>query len=311
MPASSSIHNCRIMARACSEAVALDVSIPRPGLFSLQRPRRPGEERGFISIIPRSYEVCLCSCLRGYRRRGGWSDCWASGVVDIARRGFGNPGFGSLFLLALLSSSLGRAVESGSGRVEGVMGWSRRLVEAEGARGAFNFYRALAAANPSYLFSISWSGLPDASRQGLALGEVERLGLELREIVDKASIYDPVMRDASRFLALSLGIVYPLLREEVLEKGEGLWGAVKEATYTVALLEGDLILARGDIRVEDSLLEASSDGGVFEALLWRLLRGTGPGSVADVVISGLAYFLYEEFEKGGGGASIALYPWRR
>jgi len=295
---------CRLQARACAEAVALDASVPRPGLTSVTRPRPGHEPLGFIGLTGLAYEACLCSCLRGAGRRPGWTGCWLEAVREMAAR-WGNTGMGMLFLLSLQSHAVGQAAGLGrADRDEAVMGASRLSLEGEGVEGAVAFYRGLAAAHPSYLWRLSWAGLPDASAPGLALAAVREGRVTLARLADAAGLYDPVLRDAARLLSLSLGYLAPLMLEEAARLG--LVEALRLATLEAAAVFGDLLVARKlGLRVPGigGQLPAS-----VEARLWRLMRQAGPGSAADLAAAAAARLLLLSWL---GVVELHAYPRRR
>lgn len=295
---------CRLQARACAEAVALDASVPRPGLTSVTRPRPGHEALGFIGLTGLAYEACLCSCRLGASLAAGWTGCWLRAVEEMARR-WGNTGLGMLWLLALQSHAVGLAARHGREAVdEAVMGASVWSVEAEGVEGAAAFYRGLGLVSPGYLWRVSWSGLPDASCPGLAVWELRERGIGLAELARAAALYDPVMADTSGMLGVSLGFLYPLLLEEAGRRG--LVEALRVATLRAALVYGDL-LARRKLPGgwEGVAREAAGGSEVAWALLWRLLRGAGPGSAADLVAAAVARLLFLSWL---GLVEAAAYP---
>ncbi len=286
---------CLLFAYACSQAVAYDASIPRPGLSSTVRPRRNPDPASLLAASPRAYRLCLSSCTLAARRKPQrWAALWARTVEELAGRGWGNPAMGSLLLLSLQAASLGSCLERrGSDSLDCVMGMSRLLVEEAGVEGAKAFYRALAAASPSYLGRLSWAGLPDASSPSLALDGIVAARITLLDVLEKASLYDPVSRDASRYLELSMGIALPELVEHRDCIGEG----VARATLLIVGLEGDFVAFRKQLwgGFRSLALEAYQGSTVALAMLWGLFRrgSAGPGSAADIVGNALARLVYE------------------
>ncbi|KSW12405.1 hypothetical protein CF15_06665 [Pyrodictium occultum] len=279
---------CRLFARACSAAVAVDAAVPRPGLTSFQRPRRDLDPLAFAGLTGLAYEACLCSCLAAAAGElGAWPGCWLAAVEDMAAA-WGNPGLGSLFLLTLQAAGLGYAEARGRRSLEAVMASTGLAVDAGGVEAAAAFYRGLQLASPSYLARISWSGLPEVDGR-LSIMEVWEKRVTLRELLEKASLYDPVSRDAAGMMRLSLGMALPtLLEEECLGRG------VRRATYLLAGLEGDLLVSRKSGRVTRELwLRAARGDPGAEEELWRLLAGAGPGSAADLVVNAVARLIYE------------------
>ena len=281
---------CSRIALACSEALVLDATVPRPGLSSILRPRAGQEPRGFLRLPGLAAMVCRCSCRLAASRGRGWSwRCWLPAVRSLAGEGLGNPGLGSLFLLSLLSAAYGRRPWAQSDWA--VMGASREALEAEGVEGAVAFYRGLQAAAPGYLSRLSWAGLPDATMGRLALRELRERRVTLAELADAASLYDPVLRDASRLLSTSIGLLKPFM-EELLGQGVGLAEAFRRATFLALALEGDLLLRRKrGTEYREAALEAAEGSASAEAGLWRLLREAGPGSAADLAAAAAAWLL--------------------
>ena len=285
------VEKCRALALACSEAVVYDASIPRPGLSYTVRPKPNPDPSSIIAASPRAYELCLQSCLSSYNGDAtAWVRLWSSAVEELAARGWGNPSMGSLLLLSLHAASLGWSLSRrGCDSVEAVMGSSRELIEYTGVNGAVEFYRALTIVKPSYLGRLSWAGLPDASSP-TSLQEVVDKRVTLWELLSKASIYDPVARDAARGFELSLGLALGELEESSCRLGE----AVEKATLLLIALEGDLLLRRKlGFEPRRLALEAYHGSETARAELWAVLKGSGPGSVADVVVNALARLLYE------------------
>jgi len=280
---------CQSLARACAAAIVVDAAVPRPGLSSFQRPRRDLDPLGFAGLAPLAYEACLCSCLGAlHGSASDWVECWLSSVEAMVTS-WGNPGLGSLFLLSLQAAALGQSLRRGRGdSVEAIMASSRIVVDESGVEAAVAFYRGLQLVSPGYLARISWSGLPEVDGRH-SLEMLREAGVTLRALLEAASLYDPVSRDAVSFMALSLGMALPILRgEDCLERG------VRRATYTLAGLEGDLLVSRkaGSICSELWLKAAEGDRRA-EMELWRVLESAGPGSVADVVVNAVARLLYE------------------
>ena len=230
-----------------------------------------------------AYEACLCSCLHGLAASPGWAPrCWLPAALE-ATRPWGNAWTGALFLQSLQAAAHGAASRHGrQWRDEAVMGASRRVLEAEGVEGAEAVYRALRAAAPGYLARLSWSGLPDATRSD-AVYLVRERGVGLAELADKASLYDLVMRDASRLLELSIGTALPVLEEEA--RRTSLAEAVKKATLIIAA-EGDMLVRRRT-GIDPEEIRAAAESPAAEALLWRRLRLKGPGAAADIVAAAL------------------------
>jgi triphosphoribosyl-dephospho-CoA synthetase len=282
---------CEAFARSCCEALGYDASIPRPGLSSATRPKRDPDPSALLAAAPRAYRACLESCRAAASGLPSvWIEAWHGAVVDLASRGWGNPAMGSLFLLSLQAASLGYTVsKTGSDRVEHVMGSSRALVEAVGVRGAQLFYDALLRLRPSYLGRLSWAGLPDASTS-LGLWEVFEKRITLSQLLDRASLYDPVSRDAARQLQLSLGEILPVLSEQRCRLGEAV---VRATLYALASAGDFLAFRKGGVNPRGLALEAYGGSAAAEAKLWGLLRGSAIGSTADLVVSALARLLYE------------------
>jgi len=280
---------CRRFARACAASVVVDAAVPRPGLSSFQKPRRDLDPIGFAGLAGLAYEACMCSCMRVLLGDiGGWVGCWLSSVEEMARS-WGNPGLGSLFLLSLQAAALGYAVYRGRGdSLEAVMASTSRAVDSGGVEAAVAFYRGLQLVYPSYLARISWSGLPEVDGR-LSLEAIRETGVTLQALLERAALYDPVSRDAASFMSLSLGMALPILREEpCLEKG------VRRATYTLAGLEGDMLVARKAGRIAPEIwLQAATGDQDAERALWELLASGGPGSVADIVVNAVARLVYE------------------
>lgn len=275
------IVTCREIASACSSSLATDVLVPRPGLSSIKQPRADLDPLSILYTSPIGYEVCLCSC----KNPDNWVRCWFNGVEEMSKL-WGNTGLGSLFLLSLQSASTTLAINSGSNRIEHVMGFSHQLIESSGVDGAVLFYKALSLLNPSYLYRISWSGLPDASSPSSWV-EVHEKSITLRELLDFASLYDPVSRDAIRYFSISLGIAYSIIMERYpcIESG------VKDATYTILLLEDDLLLKR-KIGYKYSSIKDHFISNATNKKLSQL--EVGPGSIADIVINALFRVLLEK-----------------
>ncbi len=274
---------CRLLARACAAAAAVDAAVPRPGLSSITRPLPDPEPLALAASAGPAYEACLCSCLHGLAAQPGWAPrCWLPAALE-ASRPWGNAWTGALFLQSLQAAAHGAAARHGrQWRDEAVMGASRLVLEAEGAEGAAAFYRALRAASPGYLARLSWSGLPDATRSDAEAVLRER-GIDLAELADKAALYDLVLRDASRLLELSLGTALPVLEEEL--RRTSLAEAVKKATLLIAAW-GDMLLRRR-ASVDPEELRRAAESPAAEAMLWRRLRGKGPGAAADIVAAAL------------------------
>jgi len=277
------VATCRLVARACAAAAAVDAAVPRPGLTSLTRPLPDPDPLAVAAAAGPAYEACLCSCLHGLGASSGWAPgCWLPAVIESSRP-WGNAWMGALFLQSLQAAATGAAARHGrQWSDEAVMGASRAVLEAEGVEGAAAFYEALAAAAPGYLARLSWSGLPDASRSDSAAAARE-MGLSLAELADAASLYDLVMRDASRLMELSIGTALPLIEEEA--RRSSLAEAVKKATIAIAA-EGDMLLHRR-ARIDPQELRLAQESPVAEAMLWRRLRRKGPGAAADVVAAAL------------------------
>ncbi len=271
---------CKKIASACSSALTTDVLVPRPGLSSIKQPRTDLDPLSILYTSPIGYEVCLCSCIDP----DNWVKCWFNGVKEMSRL-WGNTGLGSLFLLSLHSASTILALSKGLNSIENVMGFSQELIEISGVEGAVLFYKALSMLNPSYLYKISWSGLPDASNTS-SWFEVYEKSITLRELLDLASIYDPVSRDAIRQFSISLGIAYPL----IVEKYPCIESGVKNATHTTLLLEGDLLLRR-KTQYKYYLVKKYNEDSRTYSTLSKL--EAGPGSIADIVINALFRVLFE------------------
>lgn len=288
---------CKDIARVCAEAAMLEAIIPRPGLTSVMRPRSDHDPWSFVKLPSYAYESCLCSCRRGYILANGWSSCWRRSVEELAR--WGNPGLGMLFLQSLQAAAVGASAREERDLEDyAIMGWSRRLIEAEDIMGAVNFYAALHAVSPSYLGRISHGGLPDVATGLLALEEIVERGITLAYIADVASLYDPVLQDASRLLSISLGYILPLL--EAKAKSHGVIEAVKRVLYHAAARLDDFIMKRklGEEanKAKELFSEAEHGSILAESLLWRFFRGkrAGPGSIADLLVNALTRLLYKQ-----------------
>lgn len=299
--------SCRTVAQACLEAAVLEAVIPRPGLTSIARPRPDHNPWAFIKLPAYSYEACLCSCRHGYMLASGWTYCWRKSVEELAY--WGNPGLGILFLQSLQAAAVGASArEERDDSDYAVMGWSRRLIEAEGVEGALNFYATLQAVAPSYLGRISYNGLPDATNGLLALMELEEKRVTLAHIVDTGALYDPVLHDASRLLGVSLGYILPLLEDKA--KSIGVMEAAKTVLYHAAARLEDLIMKRklGEEldRVKRLFLEAEQGSVYAESQLWRFFRGrkAGPGSLADLVANALTRLLYKQAKSESGSLRL-------
>ena len=284
---------CSLAAWSCAAAAAVDAASTRPGLTSLERPRRDQDPWGYALLPAAAYEACLCSCRLGYLGSGGWTRCWLSSVERLAPHG--NPGMGMLFLMSLQAAATGAAAGRGLYSVEHVMGFTRSLLEAEGVEGAEAFYRALRLLGPSYLGRIGYSRLPDAAPGSPETPSAR--GVTLAELADEASLYDPVLRDAARMMEASLGALLPeawRLAEAGLPPGRIAWSLTLQALA----LEGDLLLrrklgARAEEEARRLASEALRGSAAAEARLWRLLRHAGPGSAADLAANTMARLVYE------------------
>ena len=285
------LNTCKAFAHACSMAVIVDAAVPRPGLSSFEKPRRDLDPLGFAALAPLAYEACLCSCRDGMRAahesHSDWCGCWFRAVRSMRR--WGNPGLGSLLLLSLQAAGLGYSYEKlGEPGLEHVMGATRALLRLCGPRGAKYFYDALYMLRPSYLGRLSWAGLPDASQKQVSIS----IGLD--SLVEYASLYDVVLRDAARLMELSLGVALPVLRET-----QCLAAGVEKTTYLLAWMLDDFLLKRKKGRSYKELwLQAyRGDEGAVRRL-YEELGETGPGAVADIVVNALARRLFESLVIG-------------
>ena len=282
---------CKAFAHACSMAVIVDAAIPRPGLSSFEKPRKDLDPLGFAALAPLAYEACLCSCKEGTRaaheNRTNWCGCWFRAVRSMRR--WGNPGLGSMFLLSLQAACLGYSYERlADPGLEHVMGATGILLRLCGPRGAKYFYDALYMLRPSYLGRLSWAGLPDASQRQ------DSISIGLEDLASAASLYDIVLRDATRLMELSLGIVLPVLRET-----QCLAAGVKKVTYLLAWMLDDFLLKRKKGRSFQELW-LRAYGGDEEAVkrLYEELGEAGPGAVADIVVNALARRIFESLVIG-------------
>jgi hypothetical protein len=282
---------CRAFARACSEAIAYDASIPRPGASSTTRPQPNPDPSSLVAASPRAYEVCLRACTGAYMGfYDTWVKVWYRAVVDLAREGWGNPAMGSLFLLSLQAASLGYSLARlSSDNLHAIMGSSRILIEHAGVKATVLFFKALRRLLPSYLGRLSWDGLPDASTT-LAVEEVEEKRITLAELLDKASLYDPVSKDAARYFQLSLGEALPVLIEYRCRLGEGI---LKAYLYVLAAERDFIAFRKAGIDLRGLAREAYEGFASAEGRLWRLLKASGAGSSADIIVAALARLLYE------------------
>ncbi len=274
-----------MFAQACAASIVVDVVVPRAGLVSAYWWRSDLTPLSFSILSGIAYDVCLRSCLSGYEGAPGrFTLYWLKGVIRT--KDLGNPGMGSLFLLALQASSLGlslRTLESDS--IIHVMGSTSKVIDEAGSKGALDFLRVLHIVSPSYIGRISYGGLPDVTSR-TCLEYAKRLSL--REVLDIASLYDPVARDAVRFMTYSLGYAY----ETILE--EGVIEGVKKANYCLASWLGDLVSFRKVGATSRVYEEACRGADIEEALLWSILKeGGGPASTADIVVNALARVFYD------------------
>jgi triphosphoribosyl-dephospho-CoA synthase len=205
---------------------------------------------------------------------------------------------GSTLLMAFQAAGLGFSLEAYEcDSVEHVMGATLNLVEREGVKGAVNVYRALQLVAPSYLARISVDGLPDATTGHLALEQLEESNVTLAELVGRAGIYDPVLRDLATGLSISLGYAYAIARSEFRGGDEvSIIRALERATYGVAGWHDDLVLKRKLGRSLRHLWELAYKGAQEALVMIRLeLYGVeaGPGSSADVAVNAIARLVYE------------------
>ncbi len=292
------METCEAVAWACAAAQTLDAATPRPGLTSLTRPQQPRQNPWPWSYTPpAAYEACLCSCRLGQEMKPGWTRCWLAAVKKLARLGE-NTAMGSLLLQTLQAAATGAAEAKQLHRVEHVMGHTRILLEAEGAEGAGNLYKALRLLNPSYLARISYSGLPDATDP---TETPQTKQITLAEIADTAAAYDPVLREAARHMQTSLGPLLDLARR-LHQQGETPTETMKQVTLQALALEGDLLLRRKlgpQAEAEAAqLAREAAHNPTAEARLWRLLKHAGPGSAADLAANTMARLAYEKLREG-------------
>lgn len=285
--------SCRLMARACAEAVFMDYCLPSRGLATCSTPRPDMPRWAMAACTWAAYEACLESCLAGLERRAAFHTAWASRMLVILGRG--NACMGSLLLLSLLANSLGYSLAvNGSDDPVHLMGSSRILVEESGVEGARAFYLVLGAASPSYLGRIAYSGLPDASDPLLAASEL-KLGLD--RVAGLAALYDPVLRELDRLMEASLAYGLPLLREWGCTRG------MRRLTACIVCSYGDLLLKRRTgLQLDEWCRACRGEGGEPQG---------SPGSAADIAVAAAAACIYYESRRttqGLGGVSLGLPP---
>lgn len=275
---------CRLVARSCSAAVALDVLIPRPGLSSFRSPRADPHPLDIAYTAGIAYEACMRACMTPR----SWILRWKRAVREMVRA-VGNTLAGALFLLSLQSASIGTSL-SRLGRLveEDVMGSAMECVDVAGTEGAIAYIEVLGLISSSYLWRIGWSGIPDVTTGRLALDTLRSSGLTLSKLLAAASIYDVVSKDAATGFSISFGLAKPLIAAE-----SSLADGVRKATYAVVYYEGDLLLRRKCYEQRELWGRALAGDEEAEAVLWRTYTGCGPGSAADIVINAAAYTIAE------------------